>query len=157
MKNLVEDIKANEGFVAKPYIDILVKKNPENYGISKEELAIIEKHLDKLKLTFGYGFTYIEEDESEVVAQMKLKKIIKEFESKEPFINELPLAKQEALIEMSYQMGVNGVLKFKKMWLALKEFDYKTASQEALDSRWATQTPERAMRIANKMARIEDV
>lgn len=153
MKNLVEDIKQNEGFMSKPYIDILVKKNPESYGISKEELATIEKHLDKLKLTFGYGFTYIEEDESEVVAQMKLKKIIKEFESKEPFLNKLPLAKQEILIEMSYQMGVNGVLKFKKMWLALKSEDYTEASKQMLDSRWAIQTPNRAKKLAEMMKR----
>lgn len=153
MKNLVEDIKQNEGFMSKPYIDILVKKNPESYGISKEELATIEKHLDKLKLTFGYGFTYIEEDESEVVAQMKLKKIIKEFESKEPFLNKLPLAKQEILIEMSYQMGVNGVLKFKKMWLALKSEDYTEASKQMLDSRWAVQTPNRAKKLAEMMKR----
>lgn len=153
MKNLVEDIKQNEGFMSKPYIDILVKKNPESYGISKEELATIEKHLDKLKLTFGYGFTYIEEDESEVVAQMKLKKIIKEFESKEPFLNKLPLAKQEILIEMSYQMGVNGVLKFKKMWVALKSGDYTEASKQMLDSRWAIQTPNRAKKLAEMMKR----
>lgn len=151
MKELVESIKKNEGFVAKPYIDILVKKNPQSYGISKEEFATIEKHLDKLKLTFGYGFTYIEEDESEVVAQMKLKKIIKEFERREPFINKLPLSKQMILVEMSYQMGVSGVLNFRKMIGAIKRDDYISASKEMLNSQWATQTPSRAKKLAEIM------
>ena len=151
MRELIESVKKNEGFSQKPYVDVLVKKNPEKYGISKAELAIIEKHLDKLKLTFGHGLTFIESDESEAVVSMRIKKIIKEIEKREPFINKLPLEKQEIIAEMSYQLGVSGVLRFRKMWAALREFDYKRASAEMLDSTWAVQTPNRAKELARKM------
>jgi len=43
------------------------------------------------------------------------------------------------------------------MWRALKEStppDYKTASVEMLDSRWAKQTPQRAKSMAKKMASL---
>ncbi len=52
---------------------------------------------------------------------------------------------------MVFQMGVAGVLKFKKMLAALKDRDYAGAAKEMLDSLWAKQTPERAQRLADEM------
>jgi lysozyme len=49
---------------------------------------------------------------------------------------------------MAYQMGVDGVLKFKKMMIALQAENYEAAYKEALNSKWAQQTPERAQRVA---------
>lgn len=162
MKELMESVKVSEGFAAKPYIDILVAKNPEQYGIPKEHLKIIEQHIEKFKLTFGYGFTFVTEDEAAAVLEIRTKSIIKELEKREPFLNKLPLEKQEIIAEMCFQMGVSGVLKFKKMWEALKKFDYETASKQMLDSSWAKQMHamdmtdgkdgiNRAERLAQKM------
>ena len=52
------------------------------------------------------------------------------------------------VLSMAYQMGTEGVLKFEKMWEALISGDNHLAAQEAMDSRWARQTPERAERHA---------
>ena len=52
---------------------------------------------------------------------------------------------------MVFQLGVGGVSKFKKMWKALKQNDYQTASEEMLDSRWAKQTPKRAEELSSVM------
>ena len=54
--------------------------------------------------------------------------------------------RQAMLIAMAYQMGINGLLKFRKMLSALKNNDWESAYIEGLDSRWAKQTPERANR-----------
>lgn len=139
MKELVEAVKGSEGFSKEPYIDILVAKNPQHHDIPKEHFKIIEQYIEKLKLTFGYGFTFITQDEASAVLEIRIKSIIKELESREPFLNKLPLDKQEIIAEMCFQMGVSGVLKFKKMWEALKRFDYETASVQMLDSSWAKQ------------------
>jgi lysozyme len=48
-------------------------------------------------------------------------------------------------------MGVNGVLKFKKMWEALKRADYMEASKQMMDSTWAVQTPNRAKKLSEMM------
>jgi len=56
------------------------------------------------------------------------------------------------IISMAYQMGVSGVLKFNNMWKALEKEDYIAARSEALDSLWARQTPQRAMRHADVLA-----
>ena len=162
MKELVESVKNSEGFSKAPYVDILVAKNPGQYGIPKEHLKIIEQHIEKLKLTFGYGFTFVTEDEAAAVLETRVKSIIKELEKREPFLNKLPLDKQEIIVEMCFQMGVGGVLKFKKMWEALKKFDYEMASKQMLDSSWAKQMHtmdmtdgkdgiNRAERLAQKM------
>ena len=58
------------------------------------------------------------------------------------------------VVEMVYQMGAYGVSKFKGMLKALQDEDYKQASVEMLDSRWAKQTPNRAKRMAERMANI---
>ena len=68
-----------------------------------------------------------------------------------PFFDDLDEARQGALVNMAYQLGVNGVLAFKKMLHSMQRGDYDIAAKEALDSRWATQTPERAKRIAKQI------
>ncbi len=63
------------------------------------------------------------------------------------------------ILSMAYQMGVSRVYKFRKMWAALKEENYIEAANEALDSRWARQTPFRAERHARVLRgeSLEDV
>jgi lysozyme len=58
------------------------------------------------------------------------------------------------VVEMVYQMGAYGVSRFKKFLQALQDSDYKEASVQMLDSRWAKQTPNRANRMSERMANI---
>lgn len=128
MKKLVENIKESEGFRG------VVYKCTEGFD------------------TIGYGTRLpLVEEEAQMLLEYRLKVFVKELEQREPFVNKLPLEKQEILAEMSYQMSVGGVLKFKGMWKALKEFDYDKASVEMLDSLWAVQTPNRAGKLAKMM------
>lgn len=60
----------------------------------------------------------------------------------------LPAKIQRALAEMAYQMGVRGVCGFRDMLAAVRVGDWPRAHDEALDSRWARQTPGRAKRMA---------
>lgn len=128
MTKLIEDIMKNEGFVGTVYKDTL--------GFD----------------TIGYGTKLpLSKEEAALILEYRLKAKIKELETKEPFVNKLPIEKQEILAEMCYQMGVSGVLKFKKMWVALKEFDYEESSIQMMDSTWAIQTPNRAIKLSQKM------
>ena len=67
----------------------------------------------------------------------------------------LPPGVKQALCNMAFQLGTSGLLKFSNMWAALKRHDYKDAAREALDSRWATQTPKRAHEIAEMIRKGE--
>lgn len=55
---------------------------------------------------------------------------------------------QQALMNMAFQLGTDGLLKFRNMLAALSRHDFKAAAKEALDSKWAQQTPNRAHEIA---------
>ena len=52
----------------------------------------------------------------------------------------------DVLASMCYQLGTYGFSKFKNMILAIHSEDWNKAADEALDSRWAKQTPNRAKR-----------
>lgn len=65
--------------------------------------------------------------------------------------NTLPVGAQEVVKEMVFQLGLNGVLKFKKMRKALEAEDFELAAKEMLDSKWAKQTPSRAKELAERM------
>jgi lysozyme len=59
---------------------------------------------------------------------------------------------QAILISMAYQVGVSGLLAFKKMWKAIEMRDFKEAGKQMLDSKWAVQTRNRAVRHSNTMS-----
>lgn len=56
-----------------------------------------------------------------------------------------------ALVDMSFQMGGGGLSKFRNMRAAILRGDWHTAAKEALDSRYATQTPKRALKVAHML------
>ena len=55
------------------------------------------------------------------------------------------------IIEMCFQLGKPRVMKFKKMWEALKNNDLETASKEMIDSNWHKQTTKRCESLASVM------
>lgn len=66
-----------------------------------------------------------------------------------PFFPSLNENRQIALIDMCFNLGVQGFLNFKEMIWALGEGDYEEASRAMLDSKWAVQVGERAITLAN--------
>lgn len=66
--------------------------------------------------------------------------------------SDAPESVKRALLNMSYQLGIRGLLGFRRMLDCIADRDYVGAAAEALDSRWAEQTPERAERVAKWIA-----
>jgi lysozyme len=105
--------------------------------------------------TIGYGFLVDREQGgglplpvAEFWLDYDLNLRIDLFRKRWPPFEKQPLQVQTALINMSYQMGVAGVLGFKLMLKALARGDRAEAERQALDSDWAEQTPNRAKRVA---------
>jgi len=148
---LVERIKKHEGFRTEPYIDVLVAKQPELYGISRNEMNTIQKHLGKLKLTFGYGFTNLTEDEASVLLEYRIHMIRTRLynDQKFKFLYKYFIDVTEVLIEMVFQIGYAGLLKFVNFIGALENGDLNRAADEMLSSRWAKQTPARAQELSD--------
>ena len=129
MKDLLKRIKHHEGFRKSVY------QCTEGYD------------------TIGYGFAIkdleMDEDIAEEILIRKVDKLIKRVRSKFDWLDSVPREVQGVLVEMSYQMGLSGVSKFKKALHAMQMFQWKLAATELLDSRWAKQTPNRAKELSD--------
>lgn len=124
---LVERLKVEEGFREYPYKD--------TEGI----------------WTFGYGFNIedgITRYEAEWLLRHRVMERIKELSRVIKGWSRLSPNRQAALINMSYQMGVPRLLKFKKTLRLIAQGKHYAASIEMLDSAWARKTPNRAKRVA---------
>ena len=66
-----------------------------------------------------------------------------------PFFSVLDENRQIALIDMCFNLGVQGFLNFKNMIAALESHDYERAAKEMLDSKWHEQVGDRATTLAN--------
>ena len=128
-KNLT---KSFEGFRSKPYkcsagkLTIGYGRNIEDNGITIEEADVLFEH-----------------DWATAEAQARV--ICKN--------QGLDLIEQRfyVLTDMVFNMGVGRLLTFKRFFSALSKGDYKTAAKEMLDSKWATQVGNRAIKLAALM------
>lgn len=66
-----------------------------------------------------------------------------------PWYEGAPSVIQRALINMAYQLGVSGLLRFRRTLDLIAAGKYLDAADEALRSRWAEQTPKRARRVTD--------
>ena len=55
------------------------------------------------------------------------------------------------IVEMSFQLGKPRVMKFKKMWAALRNNDFEEAANQMIDSAWHKQTTSRCESLAATM------
>lgn len=108
------------------------------------------------KLSIGYGLNLddvgIDEEEAELLLHRRVISCERTIRRLEPVtFGMLSATRQAVLIDMSYQLGINGLLKFVKMWEALARSDYREAAIQMLKSKWAEQTPARAEHLAKVM------
>lgn len=66
-----------------------------------------------------------------------------------PWLKDHPDEVQRAVINMAFQMGIVGLLTFKNTLSLIEQHKYKEAADNALKSKWATQTPNRAKRVTD--------
>ncbi len=65
-----------------------------------------------------------------------------------PWWTTLSSNRQDVLIMMAFNLGISGLLTFKKMLIALEARDYDRAADEMLDSSWRAQVGMRAVHLA---------
>ena len=102
--------------------------------------------------TIGYGFAIkdleLTEEISEQILILKLAKLESKVRKKFNWYMYLPQEGKDVIINLCYQLGINGFSKFKKTIYLLETEQYEEASVEMLDSLWAKQTPRRAKELS---------
>lgn len=118
-------IMKEEGFESKAYPDPLTGAEP---------------------FTFGYGFTYLTEEEAEAVLRIRVANITDELFDRYKWFRYLTEVRKSVIVSMVYQLGFNGFRKFKRMIKYIQEANFEMASIEGRDSLWYKQTTNRAER-----------
>lgn len=119
----------------------LITKNPSrDYAL---------KELDKAVGHPCYG--YITAKESDQLLNTDVNSTLRQLSKTElhQVYIRIDTVRRSALINMCFQLGVSGVCQFKKFLGYMAVGDYQNAADEALDSRWARQTPNRAKRVTD--------
>lgn len=77
-----------------------------------------------------------------------IKRVERECEQHIPFWKQLDDERQYALLDMAFNLGIRGLLQFKKMLSDIGIGNYRGAAKECLNSKYAKQVGKRAERIA---------
>lgn len=90
-------------------------------------------------------------EESAFIFNNRVKILKSELSKRISFFDKLSETRQAVLLNMAFQMGVNGLLGFKNTLKTIESGDYSKAAKEMLMSKWASQTPQRANRLSKQM------
>ena len=135
----MESVKKHEGYRNKVYLDTLGKRTVGVGHLCVEDFWEDDKEYEEKFLMD----ILLDDLQNAIKGARELKE--------EHSCTDIDEIAQEILVEMVFQLGKNGVSKFKNMWKALSEKNYIGASYEMLDSKWAKQTPNRAKSMADLM------
>ena len=103
------------------------------------------------KLSIGYGRNLEDMGISEVEAMVMLRHDIEQcYQELDIFswFTDLDQVRQEAMVNMLYNLGLPTFLEFKKTLKYMAEGAYSQAAEEMLRSKWADQVGDRAKEIA---------
>jgi lysozyme len=141
MSNLVDQLKFEEGLRLRPY-RCTAGYLTIGYGRNIDSNPYFNGRRIPSKITKQLAEEILLYDIADKTEQLR---------SRWPSIKEFSQARQDACINMAFQLGVNGFMKFERMRAALLARDWQEANKQALNSNWARQTPERARRVAGQI------
>ena len=132
---LLEIIKHHEGFRSRVYKD----------------------HLGFDTIGFGFAIKDLELDKEicELILVRKIQELQRIIQNKFDWFKSAEDEVKNVVVEMCYQLGVSGFSKFKLTIDHLENKRYGKASAEMLLSKWAKQTPNRAIELSNIIKNLE--
>lgn len=131
LNQLKQDIRLAEGFKSSVYMDT---EGFWTIGYGR----MVDK-----KLNGG-----ISRQEAEMLLDNDIQACISDLDDHFSWFSKLTDARQRALIEMRFQLGMPRMSGFVQMLRYMENTDFKLASDECMNSEWAKQVPARASRIA---------
>lgn len=133
--NLEEQLKRDEGYETSVY--------PDGLGYLTIGIGIC---VDKRK---GCGLL---PEEIDFIFQNRMKKDAAALSADFPWTDALDNARRGVLLNMTFEMGLDGLGEFHEFLSALQQKDYPTAATAMLDSLWAKkQSPDRAKRLSQQI------
>tara|TARA_B100000214_G_scaffold328866_1_gene268242 strand:+ start:2343 stop:2762 length:420 start_codon:yes stop_codon:yes gene_type:complete len=131
MDKLIEQLKRHEGVKTHVYKDI---NGLEHIGAGRNISAS------------GMGLSH---EEIDYLLSNDILRCIKELSAEYSWFGNLDEIRQEAIINIFFNLGATKYRGFKKANAAMEAADYKLAATEFLDSKWARQVGSRALEITD--------
>ena len=107
------------------------------------------------KLTIGVGRNLedrgITDEESAYLLNNDIDREWKNLTTALPWVTGLNDVRQRVLLDMAFNLGIAGLLKFKNTLATMQRGDYALAAEMMLDSLWAKQVGTRAVRLSKMM------
>lgn len=104
------------------------------------------------KLTIGVGRNLddvgITEQEAIMLLRNDINRCQYDLFNQLPWVSELPLGVQDALVNMCFNLGTHGLMGFKRFLATLEAGHYQEAAAEMLRSNWAKQVGNRAVELS---------
>ena len=127
--------------------------------LRRDEGEVLHAYPDSLSyLTIGVGRLIdkrkgggITAEEAAYLLNNDIERTQAELLRRAPWIALLDAARRGCLINMAFQLGIDGLLGFKNTLEMVRRGDYAGAAAGMLQSLWARQTPERAKRLSAQM------
>ena len=106
-------------------------------------------------LTVGIGRNLdanpLSDDEINYLFENDIKRVLNDCWHHLPWFGDLSQERQYVIIDMVFNLGIGGFLKFKKMLAAIEKEDWQTAAAEMVNSKWAADVGQRAAELATIM------
>lgn len=127
--------------------------------LRRDEGEVLHAYKDSLGyLTIGVGRLIdkakgggISKEESAYLLKNDIDKKLKELELNLPWVNQLDEARKGVLLNMTFQLGIGGVLLFKNTLTLIKAGEWEKAAMNMRMSKWHEQTPERCERLCKQI------
>ncbi len=130
-QKLIQQLRRHEGERLKPYrctagkLTIGVGRNLDDRGITAEESAyLLSNDIDR---------------------------VWTELKARLPWMTGLNDVRQRVLLDMAFNLGIDGLLKFRNTLATIQAGNYQKAGEMMLDSVWAAQVGMRAQRLSRMM------
>ncbi|MBQ7284852.1 MAG: glycoside hydrolase family protein [Alphaproteobacteria bacterium] len=144
----IQRLSLHEGIRLQPYrcprgfLTIGIGRNLEANPLSREEIKVLGRRDLSSGITRQEAFFLLRGD---------IRRTINYCRKKISFFDKLDDERQYVLVDMAFNLGIGGLLKFQKMLYFIGSGNYRQAATEMLSSSYARQVKLRAERLAQTL------
>ena len=138
---LMKELILDEGYKQEVYADPL---GHLTFGVGH----LITKNDEEYEQEVG---TPVSKERIEECLEQDIKIVLNELDLKEPWWRSLDSNRQRVVANMCFNLGHPRFSKFKNFIAAMQTSQWEKAAEEMMDSKWAQQVGERAIRLRDRV------
>ena len=148
MDAIISELELDEGVRLSPYrctagfLTIGVGRNLDTNKLTAEELAFVGHNCRTKPIT---------KEQSDYLLKNDIEKVCADLMKFLPWWTYLGDVRKRVLVNMAFNLGTEGLLKFENTLALIRSGSYAQAAAEMVKSKWAKQVGKRADRLANMM------